>query len=120
MKKLKLITVIISILVSSNCLFAKNPLNGDATNIANIMIDKLGKDIQLSDSQKVIILQKATDFIIKIQNANLSSTNNDKFTLKKQASEEYRMTLDSLLTNEQREQKKVKCKEREDHAKLGL
>ncbi len=114
MKRLKLMTACIAILVFSNLLFAENPLSVEANNIAGIMTDKLGRDIILTDSQKVIIQQKATAFIVKMQNANSTSSAEDKFTLKKQASDEYEVTLDSLLTPEQRNQIRLKSKERQD------
>jgi len=114
MKKLKLALAGIAILMFAGNLFAADPLITDANNLAGIMVDKLSKDIILTDSQKVIIRQNATAFFGKMQKANSSSSDNDKFKLKKQASDEYKVILESILTTEQKETLLKKAKERED------
>jgi len=109
MKTPKLIKATIAILLFSNLLFSANP-----ENIAGNMIAKISKDIVLTDSQKVVIQTKANEFVIKMQSANLLTNEEAKFASKKQASNEYKAILDSLLTNEQRKQLQIKIKIRED------
>lgn len=114
MKKLKLIMAAIAISVSINLLFAGNPQDGN-DNLANLLIDKMSKDIILSDSQKVIVKKKIKTFIVKMQNAHTLSNNSEKYALKKQAELDYQFSLDSVLTGAQREQMKVKMLERENN-----
>jgi len=105
-KKQKLITVLIAILVFTNLLFAGNPQG-----IANKMVAKLSKDIELTDSQKVIIQAKAQAFAVTLQNTNTNAS-----TDQKQVHQAYKATLDSVLTKEQKTQLVTKRNARRDAA----
>ena len=113
MKTPKLIMAIIAILLFSNLLFAADPLNGNADNLANVLTEKLSKDVQLTDSQKTIVKAKVIEFIARMESADKKSTDSEKFNAKKQASDEYESKLDSILTLEQKTQLKLKSTERE-------
>ncbi|MDD4991755.1 MAG: hypothetical protein PHR83_05920 [Paludibacter sp.] len=115
MKTLKLITAVIAILFLSNLTYAGSPkVTSPEDNLADLLIEKMGKDVTLTDSQKVVVKQKLTKYIVKVQNAHALSNSNEKFTKKAQASNEYQLSLDSILTNTQREQLNIKIKEREE------
>lgn len=114
MKKLKLMMAIIAILVFSNLLFAAKPLTNDDNNLAGLMVDKLDKSVILTDSQRVVILQNVKAFILKVQNIDTSLSDNEKFKLKKQASDDYDAFLESVLTNGQKETLVMKIKVTQD------
>lgn len=109
MKKLKFMLACSAILMFSNLAFAVNP-----DNLANKMVTKLSKDIVLTDSQKVVILAKATELTVKRQSANTLTDKTEKSDLKKQVFQEYKAVLDSLLTSEQKQQLSLKQTERRD------
>ena len=115
MKTLKLTTAIIAIFLFSNLLFAGNPkTSGSEDNLADQLIEKMDKDVTLTNSQKVVLKQKLKKYILKMQNAHALKNNDEKLAQKKQASNEYQLSLDSVLSTTQREQLKIKIKERED------
>lgn len=117
MKKFKLIGAVIVVLVVSNLVLAVSPLSGNTNNFATLMVEKLDKDVQLTDSQKNVIKKKANTFITTMQNANSKTTEKEKFNFKKQASDEYEALLDSLLTSDQKERRNIKIQQRENAAK---
>jgi hypothetical protein len=107
MKKLKLITALIAIFFFSGLLFAGNP-----DNLATITVGKLNADISLTDSQKVIIQANAKELFVQMQKANSLTNKTDISTDKKLAYEQYKATLDSVLTREQKAQLITKQNER--------
>ena len=107
MKKVKLLTALIAVLLFSNLVFAGNP-----EILASKMVEKLNNDVQLTDSQKVVLQLKAKEFAVKIRNANSQSNNADKSTSKKQANLEYKTSLDSVLTNDQKTKLNTRITER--------
>ncbi len=102
MKTPKIIMACMAITLCTNLLFAVQPNKVDAATIARKMVAKLSKDITLTDSQKVYVLNKATDFHTKTQNANSKTDIRERNNLKKQAFESYRNILDSVLTTDQK------------------
>ena len=104
---------VLAAFVCLNLVFAVNPEKGKNDDLANLVIEKLNKDVQLTDSQKIILKEKFNAFVGKMENANKKSTENDKFNSKKTASDEYEMVLDSILTTNQKEQLNIKVAERE-------
>lgn len=114
MKKLKLMMAIIAILVFSNLLFAAKPLTNDDNNLASQMVNKLDKSVILTDSQRVVILQNVKTFILKTQNIDTSLSDNEKFKLKKQASDDYEAFLDNILTKGQKETLEMKIQATQD------
>lgn len=114
MKPFKLIMAVIAVLLFSNFLFAGNPKTSGEDNLADLLIAKMGNDVVLTDSQKVVVKKKLKKYIVKMQNAHALSKNDEKFTQKKQATDEYQFSLDSILTPSQREQLNIKIKEREN------
>jgi len=104
MKKLKLMTALIAVLLFSDLVFAGNP-----ENLANKIMAKLGKDISLTDSQKVFIQAKLQTFVVTLQNSNSNVDANTK-----KAYHAYLATLDSILTTEQKTQLITKRNARRD------
>ena len=98
MKKLKLMTAIIAILLVSNLAFAVKPLTGDVDEFARIKVKQLNNLITLTDSQKVIIEKKAREFGLKILNRD--SITYQLFS--PQYKDEYKMAIDSILTSDQK------------------
>jgi len=115
MKTSKLTTAIIAIFLFSNLLFAGNPkTSGAEDNLADMLIEKMGKDVTLTDSQKVVVKQKLKKYIVKMQNAHVLNNNDEKLAQKKQVANEYQLSLDSILTPTQHQQLQLKNKDRED------
>lgn len=112
MKKFKLMTAVVAILLFSNFIFAGNPVKYNADKLANLMVDKLSKDIVLTDNQKVTILAKAKEFVEKRQNSNALSNETNKTASKKQAIQDYKSILDSILTVDQKNQLSIKLMDR--------
>jgi predicted ATP-dependent Lon-type protease len=113
MKQLKLITAVVAAFVCLNFVFAGKPLKGTTENLATILVDKLGKDVQLTDSQKVAIKEYTKKFITNMESADSIPTNEAKFKSKEQISQNYEAVIDSLLTTDQKTQRKIKIKDRE-------
>ncbi|MEA4840818.1 MAG: hypothetical protein VB110_07445 [Bacteroidales bacterium] len=113
MKKLKLILVVIAAFVCLNVVFAGNPANKDYTkNLADNMVNDLSKDINLTDSQKIVIQTIAKKYETKLRSVNNQANSNSKKVLNKQVVVEFRTRLDSVLTKEQIEILKAKRIER--------
>jgi len=117
MKTLKFIAAIIAVITVSNLILAVNPKNGKDDNLAELVIGKLNNDVQLTDSQKIILKERFNAFVSKMDNADKKSTEKDKFNSKKQASDEYEIVLDSILSTNQKEQLSIKIAEREKTTK---
>lgn len=111
MRKIKLISVIILVMIISDLVFAGNTLKKDVDNLATIMIEKLNADVILTDSQKVIMHAKAKEFISAMQNSNKNTDKENKSSAKKEAYQKYKASLDSLLTDEQKTQLQKKRSE---------
>ena len=119
MKTTKFILALIAISFSVNILFAGNPKKGENDKLANDMLSKLCKDIVLTDSQKIVIVQKLNNFLQNRQDANVKSNDKEKAQYKKESYEMYKIALDSLLTNEQKitlENKRIERKHKNINA----
>lgn len=115
MKKLKFLVTVSAVLLFSNLLFAGNPkTSGSEDNLADLLIEKMGKDVILTDSQKLVVKAKLKTYIVKMQNAHALSNSDEKKSKKNQASLEYQSSLDSILTPSQNKQLKLKINEREN------
>jgi hypothetical protein len=80
------------------------------------MVTKLSNDIALTDSQRVVIQAKANDFAVKMQNANSLTNADAKTTTKKQALSDYKTFLESVLTNDQKQQLTLKQNNRKQNS----
>lgn len=117
MKKLKLFLVAIAAFVCLNVVFAEKPANKDYTkNMADNMFNNLSKDINLTDSQKMVIQTIAKEYETKLRSVNNQANANSKKVLNKQVVVEYRTRLDSILTKEQMEMLRTKRIERLESA----
>lgn len=113
MEKLKLSTAIVTIFLFANLTFAVNPSKESKKNLANILADKLSKDVQLTDSQKLIIKGYTETFITTMESADSVSNAKKKLHSKEQVSQNYEAFIDSVLTGAQKEQRKIKRLNRE-------
>jgi len=104
MKTPKLMMVFIAFLLFSNLGFGANPNKFSNDQIAQKMIDKLSKDIVLTDSQKVAIKTKALELVQKRSTSNLKTNKKEKSGLQKQSFNDYMNFLSIVLTNEQKQQ----------------
>jgi len=112
MKITRLITSLTVMLLFSNVLTATNPPIEKAGNKANIMVEDLSKYIVLTEYQKAKIETWSKDYMVKIKNANKLVNREELVASKKAIIQEYKMSLDSILTNEQKTQRLVKQNER--------
>lgn len=116
MKKTTLITAVIAILMLTTVAYSKTVKPYTADELATKMVDKLSADVALTYGQKNRLQIKATDFAIKMQEANLNANKEEAFALRKKASDEYQATVDSIFTPEQKEKFSKKQKERKEAA----
>jgi hypothetical protein len=113
MKKLKLITPLIAIFMFSNLLVAINPNKKDYTkNLADNMMKGLCKDVNITDSQKIIIQTKAKEYEVKLQSLSQQSNVTSKNAINVQAVQDYRSMLAGILTKDQIDSLKTKRIER--------
>lgn len=97
----------IAALIVSTSLSAGNP-----ESLAVKIAGKLSKDIALTDSQIVLIQEKAAELAVKRENADTLNDNTERTELKRTAANTYKAFVDSLLTNEQRLQLRQKQSQR--------
>ncbi len=112
MKKLKVIMATVSACVFMGFVLAENPSKETTENLANLLVEKLGKDAQLTDSQRVVIKEQTKVFITRMEAADNNSSNAQKAMSKEQIFLQYQSRLDSTLTMEQKVQREIKIKER--------
>ncbi len=109
MKNFRLMMAIVATVFLYIQLNAENPVS-----IANKKLNLLSRDIVLTDSQKVVILEKAKEFAVKFQGANLLTNSIEKNSQLDKAVQQYKAALDTLLTSEQKTQLETKRNERRD------
>lgn len=78
-----------------------------------MLVDKLGIDVQLTDSQKIVIKECTKRYIINMESADSISSSESKFKSKEKISQDYVASIDSLLTTNQKSKLKTKNSERE-------
>ncbi|MEA4937001.1 MAG: hypothetical protein VB102_10210 [Paludibacter sp.] len=117
MKAKKIIITACVVILCAELLFAQKPTDkGNKTNLEDLIVSKLNADVQLTDSQKKIIKERAKAFVSKSNAVSSKATAKENFDIKKQASEEYEIFLDSILTGEQKGQKAFKMQQRAANA----
>jgi len=114
MKTTKLIIAFFAIIFLSNLSTVAYPQTGGADNNAGLMVEKISKDIVLTNHQKKEITEKAKIFITKAEKANKLTDNEEKKLTRQRIGKEYRMALDSILTTEQKEQLMLKQNQRKE------
>jgi ABC-type Fe3+-citrate transport system substrate-binding protein len=114
MKKLKLMTAIIAILLFSNVLFAGNPNTETSDDISNTMVESTHNDVTLTSSQKEILKKKANEYAVNLLQARAMSDKDESYVFMKTVTDNYQAALDSLLTPDQKVLKEKKIKERID------
>jgi len=83
MKKLKLMTAIIAILVFSNLLFAVNPNTETADDISTAMVNNLNNDVTLTSVQKEAIKKKTDEYANNLIQARAMTNKDDSYVLMK-------------------------------------
>ena len=113
MKKLKLITACMAVLLCSNLVFAAKPSTLSMDSIINPMINYLDNDVKLTNSQKVILIKSANNYALSLLTARGMNKSDDSYISMRVASEKYNAVVDSLLTSNQKIQKQLKNKDRD-------
>lgn len=104
MRTIKKITGIFIILfLFQALLFAQKPSTENVNQIAAGIVERLDKDVALTDSQKVVILQHAKVFAAKSQNTQHMANNDATRSQRRNHVQEYKSALNSILTDEQKE-----------------
>ena len=104
MKTIKKITgVFIFLFFFQAMLFAQKPPTENVNQIAAGIVERLDKDVALTDSQKVVILQHAKVFTAKSQSTKNMANNDATRLQRKNQVEEYKAALNAILTDEQKE-----------------
>lgn len=86
-------------------------------NLANLLVEKLNKDVQLTDSQKTVLLKRVQKHITRMEEAHKVNDLSQRQQKKQVASEEYQAFVDSLLTMPQREVLRQKYENRKNTTK---
>lgn len=116
MKTIKKFTGVFIFLFFVQIMFAQKPSTGNVNQIAAGIVERLDKDVALTDSQKVVILQHAKVFAAKSQSTK-NMANNDATRLQRKTHvQEYKSALNAVLTEEQQEILVKKREERRDAA----
>jgi len=109
MKKPTFIPAIISVFIFSTLAFAVNSnQDGNTKNIADNLVSNLCSDVNLTDSQKLVVVKNAKEYELKLQNISQESNKKLKSEIMNHAILEYRTVIDSVLTQEQKEVQKTK------------
>ena len=109
MKKPTFIPAIISVFIFSTLAFAVNSnQDGNTKNIADNLVSNLCSDVNLTDSQKLVVVKNAKEYELKLQNISQESNKELKSEIMNHAILEYRIVVDSVLTQEQKEVQKTK------------
>ena len=109
MKKPTFIPAIIAIFIFSTLVFAVNSnQDGNTKNIADNLVSNLCSDVNLTDSQKLVVVKNAKEYELKLQNISQESNKELKSEIMNHAILEYRTVIDSVLTQEQKEVQKTK------------
>ena len=114
MKKLTFITAIIAISMFATVVKAQKLTNAKTKEIATQMADKLNVDVVLTKKQKQEVVQKANDYLEKLQAAREIQDKKQCYALEKQAHELYHTALDSILTGDQKTKHIEKVNERKE------
>jgi len=115
MKTTKITITVCAVILGMGLLLAQKPTDkGKNNELIELIVEKLNADVQLTDSQKTAIREYTITFIGKMESSHLKTNEKERFTSKEQASLEYELMLENILTNDQKEQRNTKMKERED------
>lgn len=117
MKQLKLTTVALATFVCLNFVFAEKPEKETTENLSTILVDKLGKDVQLTNIQEVILKEYIKGYIIQMEKSDSKTNFNDKISSKELTSRIYEAFIDSILTPDQKTQREIKISLRKDKYK---
>ena len=114
MKKLKLMTAIIAVLMFSNLLFAGNPNTDTSDDISNNMVEFVHNDVKLTPDQKDVLKKKAKEYTDKLMQARAMDDKEASYIFMKDVTENYKAALDSILTPDQKVIKDKNFKEKID------
>jgi len=115
MNSIKKITgVFIFLFYLQTMLFAQKTSMENVNQIAAGIVEKLHKDVALTDSQKVVILKYAKVFAAKSQSTRNMANNDATRMQRKNHVQEYKSALNAVLTDEQKEMLVKKREERRE------
>lgn len=115
MNTIKKITgVLVFIFFTQVILLAQKTSTKNVDQIAAGIVEKLSKEVALTDSQKVVILEHAKAFALKSQNTKNLSNNEVTLMQRKSNVQEYKAAINEVLTNEQKEMLVKKHEERRE------
>lgn len=108
MKTRVMITSAMAVFLFANVLFAGNPQV-----VALKMLQRLNKDIVLTDEQKQAVLVSAQTYAKKMNEVSPLIEIYNSISIKEGLAQEYELTLDSILTQTQKELLVQKISERQ-------
>ncbi|MBN2766192.1 MAG: hypothetical protein JXR27_07430 [Paludibacteraceae bacterium] len=109
MKTIKLsLTLVLFLLCTYNLVSQDKKNSSTKASLTEITIEKIDKDVQLTDSQKTVLKEWFDVRVKKSKEADKKSNEKEKFEFKKNAADEFYATLDSMLTPTQKEKFKQK------------
>jgi hypothetical protein len=115
MKTTKFSITVCAIILSVGLLFAEKPTDKDKkTELAELIVEKLNNDVQLTDSQKVTIKEYTKNYISKMETSHLKSNEKERIESKKQTSEEYEIFLNNILSTTQKNQRNTNIQKRDN------
>lgn len=104
MKTIKKITgVFVFLFLSQVILYAQKSSKGNVNQIATGIVETLDKEVALTDSQKVVILEYAKVFATKSQNTRNMTNNEVTLQQRKSNVQEYKSAINAVLTDQQKE-----------------
>ncbi|HLP06211.1 MAG TPA: hypothetical protein VK152_12355 [Paludibacter sp.] len=95
-------------------LLAENPQKETRESISQNMVGYLHSEVNLADSQKVILAKKAGIYADKLLQARAMEDREASYDFMRAATEDYQAAMDSVLTTGQKELKEKKHRERID------
>lgn len=114
MKKLKFIVAVVLAIVCMNFAGAVNPSKESNEKLANILVEKLNADVQLTDSQKIVLKVKVKEFITSMESVDAKGTPQEKITAKQIIADTYEASVDSILSVDQKARLKEKITQRKN------
>lgn len=103
MKTIKKITgVFVFLLFSQVISLAQMPSTGNVNQIAAGIVERLDKEVALTDSQKVVILEHAKVIAAKSQSIRNMANNDATRQQRSNHVQEYKSALNNILTDEQK------------------
>ena len=112
MKKNILALILIVLMCVNGVSWANSPKTND-DNHADMIIEKMSKDISLTDNQKIIIKNRLKTLFGKIEGTRNTQVNIQQIEKKKQYEYDFQQFMDSILTDSQKNQLHLQMEKRQ-------